>query len=81
MNDIEPLMISLSVLNAEIRRIFDNEESFLKRFGKGSIMDLMEVSFTSQYLKISYVLDCGQHVCDTVKMSDYLDWCLNPLQN
>jgi len=64
----------LGVLNTEIRHIFDNEISFLERFGKGQIMDLTEVSFTSHDLKIVYVLDCGQHVCDTVAMDDYFEW-------
>lgn len=73
-NEASELIPLLDALNTEIRHIFDNDESFLDRFGKGEIMDLTEVSFTSHHLKIVYVLDCGQHVCDTVAMDDYFDW-------
>lgn len=73
-NDASALTPLLGVLNTEIRYIFDNDESFLSRFGKGDIMDLIEISFTSHHVKIVYVLDCGQHVCDTVAMDDYMDW-------
>ena len=73
-NKASELMPLLGVLNTEIGHIFDNDLSFLERFGKGYIMDLTEVSFTSHHLKIVYVLDCGQHVCDTVAMDDYFEW-------
>ncbi len=66
--------LMLSKLNYEIRYIFDNDISFLDRFGKGEIMDLTEVSFSSHHVHIVYVLDCGQHVADTIAMDDYIDW-------
>jgi len=64
----------LCVLNTEICYIFDNEESFLKRFGPDEFWDLQEVSFTSHHIKIVFVLYSGQNVGDTVAMSDYCDW-------
>jgi len=74
MNKMSDLISSLDVLNTEIDYIFANDISFLERFGEGDIMDLIEVSFTNQYVKIVYVLYCGQHICDKITMDDYLEW-------
>lgn len=73
-NEASELMPLLGALNTEIRHIFDNDETFLNRFAKGEWTDLVEVSFTSHHVKIVYVLDCGQHVADTVAIDDYFNW-------
>ena len=65
---------ALKVIDAEIGYIFDNEELFLEKFGKGNIMNLTTVSFANTSVKIVYVLDCGQHVSDSISMADYLAW-------
>ena len=65
---------ALKSIDAEIGYIFDNEELFLERFAKGNIINLTTVSFTGTSVKIVYVLDCGQHVSDSIPMADYLAW-------
>jgi len=68
------LQTALKAINNEIDFIFDREEEFLERFSKGNTIDLTEVSFTSISVKIVYILDCGQHVTDSIPMDDYLAW-------
>ena len=65
---------ALKAIDAEIGYIFDNEELFLEKYGKGTIMNLTTVSFASTSVKIVYVLDCGQHVSDSISMAGYLVW-------
>jgi hypothetical protein len=69
--DIEDVLI---FIESEINFINDHEESFMKRFGKGKYEDLVDVSFASVCLHITYIIKSGQHVCDVVLMDDYLRW-------
>lgn len=64
----------LAFIESEINFIFDHEESFMKRFGKGKYEDLVEVSFDYVCLHITYIIKSCRHVCDVVLMVDYLMW-------
>jgi len=77
MNDAFTMM--LTTLEEEIDYIFDNDISFLNQFAKGRYMDLTEVSFTANQVRISYILDNGQHVGDSITMCDYLAWRIKDL--
>lgn len=71
---MDKLAQSLGVIRQHIDFIFDNEESFLKEFGKGVCSDLTEVYFSDNRLKIGYVVDCGMHIGDVVPIDRYIDW-------
>ena len=58
-----------------IKFIFDNEDSFLDRFGKFDATDLTEVGFSEHHVHITYVCYEGQHVCDSVCIEDFREWC------
>lgn len=57
--------------------IFDNEESFLKRFIcslESEGVELLGVYFSSECVKVHYLLSCGQHVGDTIKNDKVMEW-------
>lgn len=61
----------------EIDFIFDNESSFMQQFGKFEYEDLIEVTFCSAHVHITYIVytdSGGQHICDSVDMDKYLEW-------
>lgn len=77
----KPEPVSSSALNAllsgltpYVETIYEHEQCFLDRFGKGDATDLVEVSFSETQIKIVYILDCGQHVCDSVDVADFVRW-------
>lgn len=72
---------ALSVVNEELDFIFENDAAFLAAFSKGNTMLLVSVHFSGSDLRIVYVLDCGQHVVDTVQLEDYSKWKQEVLQN
>ena len=74
--DTQELSKTLKTLEKYICFIFDNEEKFIKEFcSYASIeIELINISFTSQACKIVYMLDCGQHVCDTVDAVKVIYW-------
>ena len=68
------LLSVLGILDCEIKYIFENEESFLERFCKGNIMDLIDVTFSSTNIKMVYVLESGQHIADSATIEAYQEW-------
>ncbi len=67
----------LSKLERYIVYIFDHQDEFAKEFCHEEIMDLVNVSFTTHTCKIVYILDCGQHVCDSIQVDRIYDWIDN----
>ena len=53
---------------------FDNEKSFLLRFGKGDCWQLAEISFSSEVVRFVYVLHCGQHISDRCGRNAFIKW-------
>jgi len=68
------LNVLLCGLGTELDAIFNHDAMFLDEFAKGDYMLLAEVSFTNNSLKITYVLNCGRHVCDTIPIDEYMEW-------
>lgn len=64
----------LSSLSEYIGLIYDNDESFLKEFVRGEAFDLVEVTFGSEHLRISYVLEGGPTVTDAIEMDRFIAW-------
>ena len=56
---------------------FKYEDDLLDRFGKGTTWILTGISFGSRSFKINYILDCGQHVCDTFPISEWMEFYWN----
>jgi hypothetical protein len=54
--------------------VFFYQDAFIDRFCKGEVMDLLDVSFSDESVHIRYVLDCGQHICDTFTTDEFCDW-------
>ena len=58
--------------------IFSNEAAFLKRFVPWMKMndypEIINVAFNSESVKINFLLFEGQHVTDSYKLDDVLEW-------
>jgi len=70
----EALQQALGVIQQECEYIFENDESFMKEFCKGNFWILNNIYFNDEYLKLHYILDCGQHIGDAVPIEDYFKW-------
>ena len=68
--EIEP--ITYDVVNWE-EFIFNSERDFLKKFAHKA-NDLIGVWFSSESVKINYLLECGQTISDSVDILEFLDW-------
>ena len=68
----------LEGLGKEIEYIFDNEESFMDKFAVGKWETLIDVTFSDRYIKIVYLLDCGQHISDRISLDEYYFSWRNP---
>ena len=55
--------------------VFDNEGEFLQVFAKFDALDLTEVSFSSKYVRFTYVEDGGADICDNVCIKEFEKWC------
>jgi hypothetical protein len=64
----------LSSLSEHIEFIYDNEEDFLEEFARGKFFDLIEVTFGSGHIRISYLLEDGPTVTDGIDMDKFIDW-------
>ena len=53
--------------------VWSNEKEFLEKFTINGT-DLVEVYYGPFEVFFSYVLDCGQTVCDTIKIQKLQDW-------
>ena len=56
--------------------IADNEPAFIKVFCKNAWI-LTSVSWNSETMHFAYILDCGQHVSDSVKMDKWHGFLLD----
>ena len=55
--------------------VVDNEHKFCETFCKyASDIGIVNMYFGSERMYFAYVLKCGQHVGDTIPMSDFLDF-------
>ena len=63
--------------------IFDNEQSFMSKFEPWTdspdttSMELISVAFNSESVKVVFVMGSGQHVTNTYKLDDVLEWAEN----
>ena len=51
----------------------DEKGGFIKRFCPNAWI-LTQVSWDSENMRFVYILDCGQHVADSVKISEWLEF-------
>lgn len=56
---------------------FENEKSFLLRFASAQAWQLVKVSFSSEVIYFTYVLYSGQHIANSCKREDFINWYLN----
>lgn len=68
-NDFKPVLNTLSNLEC---LVFDYEKEFNKELCKNQIWELIGVDFSVNHIKVTYVLDCGQHVSDLIRMDKFL---------
>ena len=59
---------------------FKYDDDLLDRFAKGKAQILTEIYFGSRSFRINYILDCGQHVCDSFPISEWLDFYWSKIQ-
>lgn len=67
----------IELLDTVICKVFDNEERFMKevyRPEKEWDGELLEFYMASESCRLTILLECGQHITDTVKTGDVLDW-------
>jgi hypothetical protein len=53
---------------------FENEDSFLLRFGQGDIWQLASVSFSSEIIRFVYVLHSGAHISNSCERNEFIKW-------
>lgn len=54
--------------------VCDNEYEFIKRFCHQSTMDVTNISFGTEVVAITYVLDSGQHIADTIDLEEFFQF-------
>ncbi len=54
--------------------IFDNIDEINKKFLNDKCWELVGATFSSEYVHIVYILDCGQHVSDLISIYDFLNF-------
>lgn len=65
-----------ALLSFYISKAFEHEAAFMKDIWRGDNNDeLIEFYMASERCRFTVLVDSGAHVTDTVKTSDYLDWC------
>lgn len=63
----------LAVLSSWSDLAHDETKGFCKRFCPNARI-LTQVSWDSENMRFVYILDCGQHVADSVKISEWLEF-------
>jgi hypothetical protein len=51
----------------------DDKSGFMERFCPKACI-LTQVSWDSENMRFVYILDCGQHVADSVKITEWLEF-------
>ena len=60
-------------LDAHENIIFEFATDFVEHFWNNG-WELLQVSFSTYYVKVTLLADCGQHICDSVSVKDYQEW-------
>lgn len=53
---------------------YDNEVLFLDMFSFSDATDLVEISFGSEYVRTTYLMDDGSHVMDSISMEQFKEF-------
>lgn len=67
----------IPLLDAVIDKVFDNEKRFMLevyRPGEQWRGELIDFYMSSDRCRLTVLLECGQHITDTVKTADVLEW-------
>lgn len=64
----------LDLLKQEEDFIYDNYDNFVETFCRNDVMDMYQVSFASENVYFNYVLDCGQHISNSMSITAYNEW-------
>lgn len=54
--------------------VFDNEVSFHKKFFNNEYMELHEIAFSSENVRVVLIAEEGQHLASSVDIKDFLVW-------
>lgn len=67
------ILDSLSLIESTV---FDNEDSFLDKFAPNAdiLMGLCGIYFNQETVKYYYILGCGQHIVDSIKIGEFMEW-------
>jgi len=60
-------------LDVYIDFVFDHEKEFLAKFALEAY-DLTNIYFSTERIKIYYILESGQHVTDSIETKDFVTW-------
>lgn len=75
----EPRIV-LPILQKWSNIIFEREKSFITKFvpwGVAEDVEILSVHFSSEMVKVNFLLSSGQHVVDSIKIQDWLEWAFN----
>lgn len=74
MNKFNDLKCALAVIDRYIQIVYDNEESFLDKFTDMRGYDLTSITFDQEFVRIVYIIECGQHVVDSIYITSFIEW-------
>jgi hypothetical protein len=60
-------------LDIYIEFVYDHEEEFLKKFAVAGC-DLVNIYFSTERVKIYYLIENGQTITDSIEMDDFVTW-------
>ena len=66
---IQPVLNTLDNLTS---LVFDYEKEFNEEVFNGLIFDIISLEFSSEYVSVHYILECGQHIGGAVTMKNFL---------
>ena len=64
----------LAALREFEKSVYDRHDDFLDRFARGPAFELTQLAVDSRNVRFVYILDSGQHIADSAKLADVLQW-------
>ena len=64
----------LAALREFEKSVYDRHDDFLDRFARGPAFELTQLAVDSENVRFVYILNSGQHIADSAKLADVLQW-------
>ena len=72
---------ALFEIEKETSYVLKNEANFLEEFGFKSVIEVLDVYFSNEAIKLSLGLDCGRQAVTSILLTDYKKWKLKMIEN